>query len=353
MADAVTITSTTDSVEDARAALGLKAETKPVEAAPIVAATPVEPARPIEKPAVPTPPPAPVADDDDDVPDAAEASEAGAKLAKLAKKSRFQSRIDELVRTGATSVRERDEAFEKIKALEAKIVALDVPVTPKAAPAPGTTAVADPPRPQETDFNTYAEYIDGISEWIADRKIDKYRKEAAADRERERAEREQVEMERAVRARQSAFDQRASKIREKYPDYDAVTTQAKDLQVSAAMVEYLRDAEMGPELHYYLSSNPEEALKLSKLSERATLVAMGRLEERAEEGRLNGAVPGKKKDTPAVDETTTVAPAKVPLSSAPPPAPVVGASVTIPTKNPDTMTFAEFKAWRAQQRKAG
>lgn len=356
MADAVTITSTTDTVEDARAALGLK----PAEPAPVVVPEPAKPAEPKvadkapEPVAAAAPAAAPVDDDDDEAPTDAEASEAGAKLAKLAKKSRYQTRIDDLVRTKATSERERDEAFDKIKALEAKIVALDVPREVPKVPAT-VVAEVEKPQPKETDFDTYTEYVQALTDWMSDKKVAKFRQEVAEERAKEKIERQRSDEMRAVQERQAAFNKRAAKARETYTDYDAVTTQAKDLQVSAIMVDYLRDAEMGPELHYYFASNPDEALKLSVMSERATLVALGRLEAKAEEGRLNAAPKPSSKNPDQVapiEEPMVVVP-KVPVSSAPPPAPVVGSSVTIPAKDPDKMSFSEFKAWRLQQRKAG
>lgn len=119
---------------------------------------------------------------------------------------------------------------------------------------------------------------------------------------------------------QQVFEARAALVREQFPDFDVVV-QNPALPISDAMAEVIKDSEKGPELAYHLGKNPAEAMRISALPAIRQAAELGKLE-----ARLSQPKPQPKQ----------------------PPAPVepVSGIRAGGTKDPDKMTFAEFKAWR-------
>lgn len=362
MADGITITSTTDSEADVRAALGMApakaASETPVDAKSTPEAAPdsapdAEAETPKAKPAEKVD--AKADEHDDDTPTDAEASEAGAKLAKLAKKSRLQTRINELVRDKSTTQRERDEARRELAAAREQLAALqkDLKTAPPAEPdkaAPAAVKEEPGEEPKEDDFPTYGEYLKALTKHHADAAVRSARQQWETERENERRQAQAEAAKADIERRRKAFQDREAKAAERYADYFDVKEKSKDLEIGETVLDYLNESEIGPDLIYYFANNPDEAAQLASLSPRNALLALGRLEARHQAGTLNTASSDENDDeaddsaqeTPEAPEPKK----RIPVSGAPEPTPVLKSSVTTPEKDPNKMSFQEFKAWR-------
>ena len=116
----ITLASTTDTVEQVQAALGLTPETTTPPAADTpTPATPAETTPPAEaKPAEPV-------KDDKPEPTLAEAAASEAGKALAARKSKLQERIDNLVRDKHDSAREAAEAKKQVEDLQKRLAAIE------------------------------------------------------------------------------------------------------------------------------------------------------------------------------------------------------------------------------------
>ncbi len=214
------------------------------------------------------------------------------------KKGGFQRRIDKL------SAEKRE--------LEAKLAALSAG---KPAEKPAETAKADAGdgKPQLEKFDSYEDYVEALTEWKLER-----RDAAKAEQAKESASKaEQAELAKSWNARQDA-------TRAKYSDYDEVVGQ--EIPITGVMQQALLESDHGAELAYWLGSNPKEAERIAQLGPVAAIKALAKIED-----SLSAEQPAKPKPR---------------ASSAPEPISPVGARGSVATKDPDKMSFQEYKAWR-------
>lgn len=107
---------------------------------------------------------------------------------------------------------------------------------------------------------------------------------------------------------ESAYLEREDSAREKYDDFEQVAYNSR-LPISTPMAATIRESDIGPEILYYLGSNPTEARRISQLSPYSQAKEIGKLET-----KLASNPPAKK------------------TSSAPPPiAPLNGRGTSTPT----------------------
>lgn len=177
-----------------------------------------------------------------------------------------------------------------------------------------------PDKPLVENYQDYESFVEALTEW----KVEQKAGEVIARREQEHRQRE------AQSNAQTEWEARADKVRAELPDYDEViySEAFKTLHVSPAMAEAIQASELGPKLAYHLTKNPGESSRIASLSPVAAVRELLILE-------------GKLSATP--QQTNR------PVSAAPAPiAPVVGARATV-SKDPATMTDAEFATWRRGQ----
>jgi len=74
-----------------------------------------------------------------------------------------------------------------------------------------------------------------------------------------------------------AYHDRVEAVLEKYPDFKEVAYN-NAVRITGEMAEVIRGSESGPEIAYHLGKNPEEALRISKLTPLAQAVELGKLE---------------------------------------------------------------------------
>ena len=182
------------------------------------------------------------------------------------------------------------------------------------------TPVEIPPTEQ---FNSPDEY----AEVLAERKAE----ELLARREQARMQSEIIE----------SYHDREEEARNKYDDFEQVAYNPK-LPITDAMAQTIQSSDVGPDMAYYLGSNPKEAERISRLSPLQQAKELGKIE-------------AKLADNPVVKKTSS-APAPI----APITARSTGSSAT-DTTDPraiKSMTTSEWieadrqrqiKKWEAQR----
>lgn len=413
MANDITLTSTTDSLEQVQAALGVpvteQAATAPAptpETPPalpgVVTATVVPPAKGAKAPAAPAAaapaevPPAevpaaapvetPVAeateDDADDADDAdgdtgtevdPAVSQAAADLGRKGgqKRGKLAGRLHRQLEITASQRAE-------IEDLKRQIAARDAGGGRAASPAPAATgsSQAPPPalkaKPVIADYPTYEAWDEANTRYISE-EVARVAAENAVKAERERVAREAAVQQQSTQ--QSAYQQQEIAARVKYEDYDDVVT--NELPASDLMQDRLVRSEIGAEMAYYLGKNPDLCREIYAMGNTAEAAeALGEVRFIVKQ-QLKEAAAAKLKPKPVAAAPAAVAPtlasvaapaavpaaprpaataapapaarpaAPRPVTQAPEPISPVGTGTVATAKDPSTMTFTEFKQWRA------
>jgi hypothetical protein len=126
----------------------------------------------------------------------------------------------------------------------------------KAAEKQLRTPVEIPPIEQFASPDEYAEVL-------AERKAE----ELLARREQARAQSEIIE----------SYHDREEEARIKYDDFEQVAYNAK-LPITNEMAQTIQSSEVGPDIAYYLGSNPKEAERISRLSPLSQAKELGKIE---------------------------------------------------------------------------
>ena len=136
---------------------------------------------------------------------------------------------------------------------------------------------AVPVAPKEVPSIDNFESPDAYAEALALKKAE----ELLAQRDRQKEQAEIVE----------AYSEREEKARDKYDDYEDVVYNPK-LRITDVMAETIQHSEIGPDLAYWLGSNPKEAERIARLSP-------------IMQAREIGKVEAKLSDNPPVKKTTS------------------------------------------------
>lgn len=210
-------------------------------------------------------------------------------------KSGVQGRMDELTR--ARREAEREAAYWKAVA-EGK----------------GSDNTEATPKPASSEFATYDEYVEALSDWKAGQKV--------ATALAQRAEGA------ATTARAETFEERVSQAKTRMSDFDTVVGKSS-VEVASHIRESILDSDRGPELAYHLAKHPQEAQRLS---------SMHPLQAARELGRLEASF-----DKPEAESSEPAAAAR-PVTNAPPPTRPAASGRTAPTTDPRRMSVDEIKA---------
>lgn len=236
--------------------------------------------------------------------------------AEAPQQSKKKPLIEELVRTR----HERNEARTEAEVLRAELAELREQMqTAQAQPAPKELD----PKPVRSQFVSDDDYMEALSDWKVDQKLQ---------------ERQQEEVQARANAAQEAlaqnWEKRLKAAKAELTDFDDVVGKSEiDLpnHIYVAVVE----SDIGPQLAYYLAQNPDEARLLKGMSPTAALRMLGKLEDRLAE-----------KESPKKDEPKPVVPE---TSKAPPPIDPLKDASTPVEKPTSQMTYAEYKAYRQKQ----
>ncbi len=147
----------------------------------------------------------------------------------------------------------------------------------KAQEAPQLTAA-----PSLEQFESVDEYADAL----AIRKAE----ELLAKREAERQKMDMLE----------AYHDREEEARSKYEDFEQVAYNPK-LPITSVMAETIQASDLGPDLAYYLGTNPREADRISRLSPFLQAKEIGKIE-------------AKISSEPVLKKTTSAPPPIAPIS---------------------------------------
>ena len=121
--------------------------------------------------------------------------------------------------------------------------------------------------PPIEQFNSPDEY----AEVLAERKAE----ELLARREQARAQSEIIE----------SYHEREEEARTKYDDFEQVAYNAK-LPITDAMAQTIQASDVGPDMAYYLGSNPKEADRISRLSPLQQAKELGKIEAKLSDNPL-------------------------------------------------------------------
>jgi hypothetical protein len=152
-------------------------------------------------------------------------------------------------------------------------------------------------------------YLQAQVEHLAERK--------AAEKLEQRARAQEAER------RQEAFLEKAEKVAERYPDFQAVVSNPT-LSINDAMAEFIADSDHGADLAYHLGKNPMKAAQIAQMSPIKAARELSRIESELSQKQAK------------------------PVSKAPAPiSPISGVGAS--SKEPSEMTDAEFAKWRKSQ----
>ena len=122
-----------------------------------------------------------------------------------------------------------------------------------------------PVAPKEMPSIDNFESTDAYAEALALRKAE----ELIAQRDRQKEQAEVVEL----------YSEREEKARDKYDDFEDVVYNPK-LRITDVMAETIQYSDLGPDLAYWLGSNPKEAERIARLSPILQAREIGKIEVR-------------------------------------------------------------------------
>lgn len=146
-----------------------------------------------------------------------------------------------------------------------------------------------------------------------------------SERLEQKVEEADLASQKAARARQEAFIAKVDAARDRMPDFDQVFPNTPISEVAA---ELIADSDKAAEIAYWLGKNPKDAARIYDLPPHLQGAEIARIE-----GRLS-----------------TVSTRKT--SNAPTPPPVLNGQSAPGSKDPASMTMAEYAKWRTAQMKA-
>jgi hypothetical protein len=263
-----------------------------------------------------------------------------AEQAEKKPKSAFQKRIDKLVR-------ERGEATKEVEELKARLLKLEQGTNGHKAEEPPkkeeqSAVPQTPPKPEQKDFQTYEEWIEALSDWKVDRKLEAQRAATKAEQDKQAAETAQKQA-------LSAYEERLNEARERYEDFDDVAFRKIDLYEGVAAI--IRDHPNGADLQYYLGRNPKVAKELMEVPVHVAMARAGAIAEQL--GRTEEQEPTSERiEKEAAEEKPNAFTPRRAQSAAPAPIRPVGGSATKSSVPIDELPYGEFRKLRDQQEKA-
>ena len=120
------------------------------------------------------------------------------------------------------------------------------------------------PKPEQ--FKTYEEYLDKLTDWKVDQRLQKVYESTQ--------QQQQIESQSQYEAR---LRDNLNKAADKYEDFEEVITNPS-LTISPVMADALGESDIGGEIAYYLGIHPKEAAEIAGLSNVAQVKAIDRIE---------------------------------------------------------------------------
>lgn len=175
------------------------------------------------------------------------------------KKKRFQERLNEVTRARREAERSAAELAEENARLKAQI----------GQPAQQDDGTQKEEPPKEDDFADYNEFLQAQARFEG-RQAYRQERELELEQSKERDTRE------AQQRAQKEYLSRCEEASEAYEDFVEVAFNP-DLPISAAMAEVITAETNGPDIAYWLGSNPAEAQRISQLSPTLAAHELGKI----------------------------------------------------------------------------
>ena len=234
-----------------------------------------------------------------------------------------KKRIGEIVKEQRQTERERDRLLEQTSKMEERIAALEAGKKPDEKPdeKPAVAQKPEDERPKEPDEDddafedygqykkAYSEYLEKLTDWKAERAVEKAL-------QKDRDAREQAEQEKREKEEDERYEQNVAEGKKKYEDFEEVAID-NGLTYTDAMTQAIVGSEIFVELAYHLGGNPDEVERIAALTPVSQIREIGRIEE-----RLQAKPPEKDKDKSPSDDksgkkrTTTATEPIKPVSGA-------------------------------------
>jgi hypothetical protein len=224
------------------------------------------------------------------------------------------------------------------------------PVVPPVAPPIAAAADEDAPyvpdpndkKPNQDDYEEFGDYIDNLTRWNARQLI-------AEDRHKQTQIAARAQREANIKAQQDAhaqreqayvatYNERAAKARERHPDFDDAMAAGGQLLVPNTVIHHMKQSPLGAELQYYLVMHPDEANAINDLHQTdpiAAMVAFGAVEVKV---KAELSEPVKPRKIPSV-----------PVSSAPAPQTRVGSGTVVVAPDIETMSQKDYNDLRDRE----
>ena len=212
---------------------------------------------------------------------------------------------------------EQDAIYWRRQKAEARKDYFKQPETP---PAQAQTAEqTNLKRPAQEDFDDYNDYVDALTDYKTDVKLEQWRREEAAKAQ-----------DATVQERDAKLQQGINKGYEKYDDFEDVAMDPA-VPITPMVTEILAESDNPADIAYYLGKNRPEAVKISRMTPIAAAREIAKIEAKLSAEPPPGPTPIKK------------------TTAAPPPINPVGSSSGAPGKDPNDMSQNEFEEWRNAQ----
>ncbi len=268
---------------------------------------------------------------------------AAAATEQKKEKSDVQKRIDTLTRRRYELEGRNEELEVELARMKRRLSALE---GGEPEPKPAAPAV-DPNKPNRDNFTTYEDWVEAVS---------LYNAKKALQEEKDAYLRQQQTVQQNTVV--EGWNKSLEAAREKYDDFDTVV--GSSLEIPQAAFNAIVDSPVGTDIAYFLGSHPEIAAGLGKLSPVACVRAIGRIEAQYElkapsapaptsAPAVTAGAPGASQPKGQQSARPAVVQRPKPITSAAS-APVepVGARSARNTKNPDEMSYQEYKQWREE-----
>ena len=178
-------------------------------------------------------------------------------------------------------------------------------------PAPAAKPVAATPAPTADQFASVDEYAQALAERKAQELI------------------QQQELRRQQETLLESYQEREEAAREKYDDFEQVALNPR-LPITTLMAQTIQASDIGPDIAYYLGSNPKEAERISRLPAFLQAKEIGKIE-----AKVSSNPPAKK---------TTAAPSPIK------PVTARSASTTYDTTDPRSVKNMTTSEWIEAER---
>ena len=122
-------------------------------------------------------------------------------------------------------------------------------------------------KPQLTDYKTYDEYNEALTDWKVDQKLKSRDEEAKKQKEAEKQ-----------REATSTWEKKVDALGDEYADYEEVVGQYRDYHVNPAITQVLAESDIGPQLAYYLAKNPDKLEEINNKTPYAVAKEMAKIE---------------------------------------------------------------------------